>query len=360
MKPALVLLGVLELATPALSGSAPEAVVVLPFVNLSGAADAPAIIEPVVSRGLVAKGYRIVEGEPVERLLRDSRVRYLDSVTASVRQKLLTELGAGSILFGVIFQAAGGDNPSTALLLRLVRADGVTAWERFGALSADETQEVFGLGRVASAEALVEVLVGRMERSLPRPGAVASAASSRAKPLGRSSPRTYRSAAMPAGKTQRIVVLPFANRSPDVGAGRLASTLAAFRLRSAGMFDVVEPAELRAAILAAGVHSVTDPDPEELKRLSERLGTGLFLTGTVFVYQPAAAGVEAEVELDLTFSDVRSGRVVGSVHHQRKAHDYSGLLELGAIRNAATLSDQVLGEMVTALKDATPKGRQTS
>ncbi len=337
-----------------------ETVVVLPFLDLSGVPDGAAMVARRVEEGFVSRGYRVVDGEPVERLLQASRVRYVDSLTPGFRERMLGDLNAGSALFGVLFQLRPGDDPSAALLLRLVRADGTTAWERFGALSASETQGMFGMGRVTSLELLVETMVSRLQRSLPRPGAVASAASpARAKPVGRATPRTYRAAALPEGPTHRVVVLPFANNSVDLAAGRLASILAAFRLRALG-FEVVEPADLRAALLAAGVHSVTNPDPEELKKLSAQLGTGLFLSGTVFGYQQAAPGVDAEVEVDLTLIDVRTGRIVGSVHHQREGRDYSGLLELGAIANGSTLMDQVLAEMIGALQHAKPKGREVS
>jgi TolB-like protein len=360
MKRALFTLGaVFAAAAPLLGAGKAEGVVVLPFVNLSGVAGAPAVVSTIVAKGLEARGYRVVDGDSVERFLQSARVRYLDSLAAPVRERLLSEFNAEAVLFAALYQFEGGLNPSAALLLRLVRSDGNTAWERFGALSADETQGMFGIGRLPSVEAVVDRLVRGMEASLPRPGAVASPAAARLKPLGRSGPRTYRSAVLSEGKTQRVIVLPFESGSADPGAGRLTSSLAAFRLRASGKFDVVEPAELRAAILDAGVRSATNPDPGELTKLAGKLGTGLFLTGTVFVYQDSIAGVQAEFEIDLQLVDVRLDRIVWSSHHQRRGKDYEGLLELGTIANAATLADQVLAEMVTALEHAKPKGRET-
>jgi TolB-like protein len=350
----------LGLALSALAAGRPETVVVLPFVNLSGVAGANALVTPAVAAGLVARGYRVVEGELVEEFLEAGRIRYLDSLSAPTVEKLLARFDASAMLLGVLFRAEGGDNPSVALLLRLIRADLSSPWERFGALSADETQGMFGLGRLPSLDAIVDRLARRMEASLPEPGAAASPAAARAKPLGRAAPRTYRSAALPPGKVQRVVVLPFANGSTEPGAARLAATLAAFRLRASGHFEVVEPADLRAAILAMGVRTATNPDPAELKKLAEKLGTSLFLTGTVFVLRDSSPGVESQVELDLSLVDVGRGRVVWSSHHARRGKEYQGLLELGAIPNAATLTDQVLAEMVIALDRAKPKGREVS
>ena len=167
----LALADLVFLAATALAVSRPETVVFLPLVDLSGVPGAAALVAPPIAAGLSARGYRVVEGEGVERFLEARRVRYLDSLPTSTLEALLAQCDATLALSVAIFRFREGLNPSVAVLLRLVRSDGSSAWERFGALSADETQGVFGLGRLESPAAVVDELVERLVASLPKPGA---------------------------------------------------------------------------------------------------------------------------------------------------------------------------------------------
>ena len=333
-----------------------QSVVMLPLENLSGAPEAPDRIAFVVAGALEARGYRALDGEAVEEFLETRRIRRLDSLPAAARTELLSLAGASSLLSGTIFTYREGPNAAVAVMLRLIRPDGRMAWERFSALEAKETGGFLGLGGLHSTDEILRRLSKEFERSLPAPGEVARAAAERGKPLGRARPRTFRSDVLAPGQTHRVVVLPFQNLSRDLLAPKLVGAIVSSRLRASEEFEVVDPADVRAAVVASGTHSITAPDPAELRKLGERLGTQLFLTGTIYSSRDAFATGQGtpEFELDVNLIDAAAGRVVWSGHHARKGTDYEGLLELGGIVGLPALTDQVVVEMIQSVEDARP------
>ena len=354
------LLAPIALTLFALSAPAPaaETVVMVPFQNLSGAGGAPGAVSAELARHMESRGYRVVRGEAVDEFLAAEKIRYLDSLPASSRERLLQRFEASAAVLGTIFDFAESDNPVVAVSARLVGADGRVAWSAVAGLSADDTKKVFGFGRLASLDALAVRAVAILTRDLPKPGSASKLASARSRPLDLSSPRTFRSAAL-AGGGNLVCILPFENRSAARVAPRVVGELLAQRLAASEGFRVVEAAEFRNAMVAAGVYGIRTGDPDELKKLGAKVGTNLFVRGTIYAYKdvlPGSGVTTPEIELQLTLVDVAAGKVLWTSSLARKGLDYSGLLELGAISNAVTLADQVVAEMIRAGENARPIG----
>jgi len=165
--------------------------------------------------------------------------------------------------------------------------------------------------------------------------------------------RTYRSAGLAAGKRYRIAVLPFANAGPH-DAARIVAELFARRLAGSTLFEPVDPADLRAAVVSEKIRDLSDP--AELARLGRRLGTALFLKGTIYAFvEPAQASSESpRLEMETTLDDVAGGEVAWTSYASRRGTDYRGLLELGAITNVVGLADQAVAEMIHAAEKTAP------
>ncbi len=329
----------------------------MPFENLSGVPGAPAAVAAAFARRIEPLDYRLVQGEPVETYLAGERVRYLDSLSASARAKLLEHFEAGGVVLGTIYSFAEGDNPIVGISARMLRADGSAAWCGVAAMSAEDTPGIFGLGRVATLRPLAEKVVSVLLSRFPAPGASAKMAGAQARPLGAARPRTYRSAALPPGTPSLVCVLPLENRSASRVATRVVGELLSQRLAASENFRVVEAADFRQAIVAAGIRWLHGGDPGELRKLTSALGTSLFLQGTIYAYRdasPRSAASTPELDLQLTLTDAATGRVVWTSSLARKGTDYRGLLELGAISNVVTLSDQVCAEMIAAAEKTKP------
>ena len=334
-------------------------IVVLPFTNLSGVERAPSEIAASFCRGIERKGYRTVPADRVEAFLAERRVRYLDSLSGPVREKLLSTLGASAVVFGTVYSFAEGENAIVGVSARMLAQDGAVEWAGVAGLSAEDTQGALGLYRTSSPSALAEKAVKRLLRNFPDPGKTAKLASARARPLSGDGPATYRSETLEPGRRHRICVMPLENRSRPRFASRVVAELLSQRLAASGIFRVVEPAEFREAMATSGMRGIKTGEPAELAKLSRTLGSSLFLRGTIYVFKDASprnAAVTPELELDLALVDVSTGRIVWTSRLSRTGRDYEGLLELGAISNIVTLTDQVAAEMVRAADKAKGKG----
>ena len=359
----------LAAALPAAPGEGPATVALLPFENLSGVEEARGEVASFVASFLAGKGYHLVQGGPVEQVLEAERVRHLDSLPTAARGRVFGSLGARGVVSGTIYAYADGENPIVSLSVRVLREDGSVAFWNVVGLTADDTEGMFGRGRVSTREALAREATARVLRDLPAPGQPARAPRPRSRPFRLPAPKTFRADVREEAHVRRLCILPFENFTAVNDAPKALGQLLWRRLAESGRFEVVEPADLRAAMVSEGVRTFRDMDPVQLRRLGNRLGTSLFLRGTLYVYREASshgATVSPQLALEWSLVDVASSRILWTSHHSRKGDDYRFLLQRGALSNAVTLSDQVVSEMVAAEEGATraatklrSKGRKT-
>ena len=348
MAPSRALAVLLLLAAPALARAERNLVVVLPFDDLAG--------QPTVARDLVGfavhhvarRGWDVVYGEPVERVLQAHRIRYLDSLSGPLLSRVLGDLGADAALVGTLLSWREGTSGSVALSGRLLLPGPQEAWTGVAGLAADDTAGMLGLGRARTPDELLGVAVRRLFASFPDASRRAEPPplGSRRTPLRQ--PATYRSPVFDPREAARVCVLPFESFAADRGASRALVDLAARRLQDGGL-RVVEAAALREAMRAEEVRSFAFADSGQLARLARRLDAPLFLRGTVYAYEDAQAGAGPAIDLQLMLVDVEKGRIVWTSRLSRRGTDYLKLLQRGGISTTAALADQALAEMIEAL-----------
>ncbi|HXY40662.1 MAG TPA: hypothetical protein VEQ10_13395 [Vicinamibacteria bacterium] len=361
MTAALVLAGAMATAAAALPATGVPApvsrVALLPFDDFSGASEARAAVAGLITAGLWKKGYQVIQGEPVEQALEARRIRYLESLTADSRRRLLADLGVSALVTGALYGWVPEDHPSLSLSVRVVGPDGATLFWNLVGLSADETEGMLGLGQLSDMDALAREAVTRLLRGLPAPGAAPKSVSVEGKPWRLPAPRTFRSEQLEKGRLYRVVPLPVDNQTSVREASRDVSDVLHRRLAQSGLFDVVEPAELRAAILAEKVRGFADMNPDNLRKLGRRLGTPLFLRSTLTAFRPGGlhgANQPPQVALELQLVDIDSNRLLWTSQHARRGSDYMSLFERGAITDVVALADRTAAEMVRALLDTRP------
>ncbi len=325
----------------------------LPTENLSAAVGAPSLVAPLLQHELEARGWEVVVGPEVERALAGARVRRLDSLPAGARERLTGQLSVDAFAASTVLAFRTEGIPLAALALRLVAADGRELFAEAAALSAEDTRGPLDRETRDSIGPLTELAVERLCRELPPPGGSAARRSPAGAPMGVGAPATYRSAdldALPAPR--RVAVLPFRNVTRERDAGRIATQLAAGWLGRADGFAAVEAADLREALIAENVRDAYVIEPERLRAVGRRVGTDLFLRGTVYAWKPEPpAGSDVappEVELHFRLVDVEASRVLWASHLHRRGDEYRRLLGLGVVSNVVALADRALGEMSAA------------
>jgi hypothetical protein len=340
-------------AAPAVSGPAGR-LAVLPFVNRSGSEGAGERVLPTVTRRLSSLGYALVPAADVEAFLEEKRVRYLDSLSEPILAELLKRFDASGVVSGTVFALSDGTNPIAGLTARLALADGSLAWAGTAGLTAEDTEGLLGLGRARSLAILQDRTIDALLAGFPAPGGKAKVAS-RGKPLALASPATFRSASLAQGVRHRVCLLPLENFTPSREAPWLVGETLAQRLALSETFEVIPAADFRAAVLAEKIRGFRDLDPDALKRLGARLGTPLFLRGTIYKFRetsPTAALQVPEAEIQIELVDVGLGRIVWTSSLARRGDQYRGLLQRGALTNIVALADQMAAEMVRAAEKA--------
>jgi hypothetical protein len=300
----------------------------------------------------------VVAGAEVERALFTHRLRRLDSVPDAIRERICAELDVSAVLLARVGTWLPGLDPVVVLSARLVGPDGATAWAGFRSLTAGETADTFDLRRAATVEEVAGRAVEGLCADLPGPGAAVPLPGPRARPFYLPAPAAFRARAFDAPLT-RVALVPFTNLTRVRDAPRTAGDQLERQLAASGAFEVVEPADFRAAMRAEAIPSLRRLEPAQLRAIGARVGAPVFARGTVWRWTETTAwtgAVDPEVELEVELVDVERGRVLGAAHLARTGSDYAGFLLRGRIRTAAALAERVVAEIVAALLAAEPAG----
>lgn len=336
-----------------------QRLVMLPVENLGSAHQMAAEMAGLMGLAIRARGWELVAGESVEAALARLRIRRLDSLSAASRQELQQTLRAEGYVTATILALRSENVPLAAAALRMVAADGEEIFSEVVGLTAEDTRGVLDQTPVMNLRELSRVVVDRLFEDFPQAGEPIVARASPKSPGRLPAPATFRSAALDeVPSPRRVTVLPLKDWTYEPGAARIAGALAARWLSRSELFEPVEPADLRAALIAERIRDPRQIDPRRLAAIGGRVGSTLFLTGAVYRWQragPSSAEVlPPEVDIRLTLIDSTTQRVLWSSQHRRLGDDYRGLFGLGTITNVVALSDRTLGEMVTALETARP------
>lgn len=336
-----------------------ESVALLPLENLSASPEAASRLGSLIASRLSKKGWTVVSGEPVETVLDQLRVRYLDSLTSADRARLASALGGPVLALGTVYAYDATVDPRVALGFRLISADGRVRFSDLIAMRSEDAEGVFDFDTARTREEIAGIAVDRLLERLPAPGAAAAELRRRGVPVHLSAPRTYRSIALADGPRHRIAILPFASAGPHEAA-RIVAELLARRLSASKLFEVVEPADFRSAFVDEKIHDLSDP--AEIRRLGKRLGTTLFLKGTIYEFsEPSqASSGSPRLELAAALTDYATNEIVWTSFVSRRGTDYRGLLQLGSITSVVGLADQAAAEMISSVEGARARSRVSS
>lgn len=348
-------------ALPLFAADAPS-ITIVPFENASGVLTAPAEIGSRVAKAAAERGWSVTDTN-IRQLLEEQRVRYFDALDDESRRKVLEATGGTALLTGTVYSFVEGRNPVVAVIARLVDADGSLLWSQVTAVSADEEESLFGLGRPATARDLSEAAVSSLMRSFPRAGrgpAIPRGPSGR---LFLDRVSAYRAKGdVPmhsATAARRICVLPFDNHSNNPAATRVVHDTLIVRLAADPSFEVVDPAVLRAAAQKVRIGSFREIQNSELARVGREVGASLFVRGTIYGFVESAGSTrDPEIDVEMSIVDIQAERVVWAAQNHRRGSDYTGLFLLGAATSGVALTDRVVTEMTQARVRRAPRAAE--
>ena len=317
----------------------------VPFENVPRLAAASQAVMSAVEAGLRERGYDVVAGAPVEEFLQAHRIRYLDALPAGQRGELLDKFEASAVIAGSILVYDSAAEPFVAVAARLVARDGAVLWSHARGITAADTQGAFGAGAVHALDDVARRAVADLCASVP-PGDPGAAEARAPAPRSRGV-RVFRSERL-RDAPLKIRVLPLDDWTAGRDVARVVDAVLQDRLRGRPGLTLVDPADARRGVLAARVRAPSRAPMEALRGLADRVGTSLFLTGSVFAYTASFAAGSPEVELYLALVDAKTEEMLWSGLLRRSGRDYQGLLQLGTIRDPVSLASAVAGELVTA------------
>lgn len=329
-----------------------------PLRNLTADPDAARELGALLRTALSARGAELVPAGELDGILQARRIRYTDSVGTETARAIAEGTGATHILLGTLLDHRRGPRPLASISLRVFDArDGRRARSALVSLRGEDFAGLLGLGAITESEDLAAEVLARLLAHFDASGAPLPAGRGPGTPPGAHPPAarsTFVREGFDAGALERIAILPLANRSRCPEASALFSEiLAHVWFRSSGL-QVVEQAELLAALVRERVRSMDDLGPERLRRIGSAVGTRHFVLGSVDRFADEVfVGSERypEVEASLRILDAESGLIMAAAGLRRRGDEYHEILGFGRIHDAVTLAARVAGELIAAVEE---------
>lgn len=328
----------------------------LPLRNLSDDADAPYALFARVRGELELRGASFVPEGELEGELRRRRVRYTDSVSAADVRAIADATGAEYVLAGTLIDYEPGLLPRVSLALRAIDArTGQRSASSVVTLRGEDFEGLLGLGRIEDEAELVSVAIDELLADFGSGGAPVQPAPRPDLRERTGHPKGGWGFMVPdfdPAAVESVAVLPLNNRSMEgEGATVFAELLGDAWFGGTGV-QVVEPGEVRAALVALKVRSMDFVDLQMLAELGRTVGTRWFALGSIERFgDEVIVGTlrYPEVEATIELLDVESGRIVAASGVRRRGDHYETVLGLGAVRNSIELAQRAAREIVAAL-----------
>lgn len=328
----------------------------IPPRNLSGNDGATDALFGRLSRALEARGASFVGSDEIDQALRERRVRYTDSLATHDLAALAERTQATHTLLATVFDFVPGKEPRIAFTLRaLDNTSGARVLSCAITLRGVDFEGLLGLGRIEDVDVLADEAIARAldvfdDAGAPREDLAGEPARSR--PREPDGGYGFTREDFEPRAIERVALLPFANRSTDVDATpEFGEFLANAWFREAGV-QVVEAADLRAALVARKVRNLQFVDLASLAAIGRSLGVRYFVIGAIERYGDEVLVDDRrfpEIEATVQLVDTERARIVAAAAVTRRGSDYQTLLGLGAVHDPVELALRSARELVLAL-----------
>ncbi len=306
-------------------------IALLPFENLTDERAAFSQIMPVIKSRLEKKGVKILDEDSLEKFLLKERIRTTGYISKDIARKMGKELQVGAILLGSISVFYQRENPQVGLLARLIDvSDGSILWANQASATGEDFTTILGLGTVRSMDKLVSIIVDRLLAS-----------------FNITPPHKEKEL------THRIAVMPFQNKSKHRDAGMIATHMFLVELFKNKGFEPLEYGEIRKFIVNLRVRSRGELDYQNLKALSETLGVGGVLVGTVELYSDGLdTSSPPEVIISARLINAHKNKIVWADSIHLKGDDGIVAFDWGRIRSVDNVAYSAITKMIRDIEKA--------
>lgn len=149
------------------------------------------------------------------------------------------------------------------------------------------------------------------------------------------------------GRTKKIAVLPFYNRSRNDDAGDIVTNIFVSELFKDNAYLVEEPGNIRQFFIQEQVEKLGEIGVDRLKILGKRLRVDAVLLGSVEAFNDF--GGVPSVGINARIVESESGRLVWVAEHEKRGDDYTIIFETGTVRTPAKLAQKVVKEMLKTI-----------
>lgn len=162
-------------------------------------------------------------------------------------------------------------------------------------------------------------------------------------------PALQESSSMPVDAACRVTILPFIDKGSFTRGGAVFAKVFLTELIASGHFQVVEEGDVIELYQQFKIFPNQQPDSEQLKKISGRLGTTLFVGGEILKMEEHKQGVYLDPGLTvmLRLYSGQTGEEVWTTYHSRRGKDYQQVLHFGRINTLTSLAKEMSGEIIT-------------
>jgi TolB-like protein len=320
-------------------------IAVLPVENLSGTAAPLEEIRKSLIKGLVERGFQVLDEKILEEFMARHRMRYIGGIDGATAKAFKEETGAGSILITSLELYNDMNPPKIALISRLVspKESPVILWMDSVGLAGDDAPGFLDLGLIVNPIVLRDKALRSLSTSLAGNLAERWVGES---PEGRGKkfrPKiAYRSPAFDPEARHTVAVVPFFNESTRKYAGEIMQLHLVQEMAKVEKIKVIEPGVVRNEFLALRIIMEEGISLAQSDLVWDALDADLLLSGKVYDYQDYQ-GTEGAPIVDFSLQVIeRKGREVGwASKSYNKGTDGVWFFDLGRERTASAMAAEM-------------------
>jgi len=306
-------------------------IAILPFDNLTDNPGAAKGILPWIKSGLEKRGFEVVDETITSEVLCREHIRLATDLPREASRQVGTALKAGTMLAGTIFSYNTEKNPGIGISARLIdTATGYIIWADYASDTGEDFTGLLGLGTITSIHTLVPKVVDQLLSSFHIEHL-------------RDDPESM----------YKVAVLPFQNLSKERHAGMVVTHLFLVQLFKNKLFDPVEHGDVRKMIVDLRVRHKGELSYKKLNDISNSLGAGIILTGTVEDFSAGIADVyPPKVAISARLLDSSQNKIVWFNTLSLDGEDKITAFEWGKIRSPDKVAYAVVSDLVKNLEKA--------